>query len=93
MPNYDLSNKPDIEIRLSYNEQIVIIGRLDNNFICWLSVTNITDEDINSQIFNDIAYDKSTKIIASIYNKVLEDKLYKSRYYYKATIKQGKNDD
>ena len=56
-PNYDVSTKNlSIEFHLSPSGELIIIGRLDNNYLCWLSLTTIKDKDTNEEIFNYIPH-------------------------------------
>lgn len=66
--NYDLSDlEVSIEFRINYKKQVLIIGRLDNNYICWYSITNIDDVENNSAIFNYLA-NKRPELISDEYN-------------------------
>lgn len=56
IPNYDLSNKEVyLELYISPEKSVCIIGKLDNNYICWCSITELNNKEINEQIFNYIA--------------------------------------
>ena len=84
-PNYDLSNKElYIETLLNAERELIIIGRLDNNYICWLSRTTIDDIEINSKIFNYLASEKP-KTISTLYC-VLNDDYYEIEKYFKSKL-------
>jgi len=56
IPNYDLDSKElSIVLYLSPDETVCIIGKVDNNYICWVSITNLNDVEKNTKIFNYIA--------------------------------------
>jgi len=56
IPNYDLGNKEVyFELYISQEKTICIIGKKDNNYICWCSITNLNDKENNKKIFNYIA--------------------------------------
>lgn len=89
---YNLSNtKLSVEFLLNSKKELIIIGRLDNNYICWLSRTNINDKKINSEIFNYLASEK-LETISTIYS-VLEDDYYKIEEYFKAKLTRNDKAD
>lgn len=52
-PNYDVSNEYIyFEIYVSSTEEVCIIGKIDNNYICWSSITSTKEVDKNAEIFN-----------------------------------------
>lgn len=56
IPNYDLSNQEIyFELYISPEKSVCIIGKIDNNYICWCSVTKLDDKETNAEIFNYIA--------------------------------------
>jgi len=56
IPNYNLNNKEVyFELYISPEKSVCIIGKLDNNYICWCSVTKLNDKEINAEIFNYVA--------------------------------------
>ena len=68
IPNYDLSDlEVSIEFRINHKKQLLIMGRLDNNYICWYSITNIDDVENNATIFNYLA-SKRPELISDEYN-------------------------
>ncbi|SHO52352.1 hypothetical protein [Anaerocolumna xylanovorans] len=56
IPNYSVSKK-EASIRLYFNREgkVLIIGRIDNNYIHWASFTNTDDKELNAAIFKYIA--------------------------------------
>lgn len=55
IPNYDLSNKEVyFELYVSLDKSLCIIGKIDNNYIVWCSITNLHDKENNREIFNYI---------------------------------------
>lgn len=55
LPNYDLSQRElSIELYFSPQQEVCIIGRLDNNYICWCSLTELEDSETNEKIFNQL---------------------------------------
>lgn len=73
IPNYDVS-KRETSICLYFNRKgkVLIIGRLDNNYIYWASFTNTDDRELNKAIFNYIADDFFQVDIVSSQRNVLE---------------------
>lgn len=73
IPNYDVS-KRETSICLYFNRKgkVLIIGRLDNNYIYWASFTNTDDRELNEAIFNYIADDFFKFDMVSSERKVLE---------------------
>lgn len=68
IPNYDISKKKlYIEIFLNIKKELIVIGRIDNNYICWLSITDVYDKRANSEIFKFISSNQP-KTVASIYS-------------------------
>lgn len=54
-PNYSLDDQEiSFEIYISPDQEVCIIAKLDNNYICWCSITDINDYDTNSSIFQYI---------------------------------------
>ncbi len=86
-PNYDVSIKNmAIEFRLSPNGELIIIGRLDCNYLCWLSLTTIKDKDTNEEIFNYLA--NNTQHLISNEYKVLNNKYEEMRTWFTGIIKK-----
>lgn len=55
-PNYKLEGRVNsISTYLNIKNELLIIGRIDNNYICWLSKTKADDREKNEQIFNYLA--------------------------------------
>ncbi|MBT2756909.1 hypothetical protein J7E71_13245 [Mesobacillus foraminis] len=68
VPNYNLDNKEhSLELFISHNKEVCIIGKLDNNYICWCSLTTVEEYDTNSAIFEYLAY-HPVKMVSNKYN-------------------------
>lgn len=61
------------DIYISPDEEVCIIGKLDNNFSCWCSITSVNDTETNAKIFDYITSVKK-KIISN------EQKVLRSRF-------------
>ncbi|MBT2646791.1 hypothetical protein J7E52_08655 [Bacillus sp. ISL-34] len=56
VPNYNVDDKEvSFDIYISPYQEVCIIGKLDNNYICWCSITTITDYENNSAIFHYVS--------------------------------------
>src|SRR5699024_12110774 len=54
--NYNLENeKIELTVYLNLDKTVCIIGKADNNYCSWLSITNLYDFQINKEIFDFIA--------------------------------------
>ena len=86
MPNYDLDKKEvSIEVYLSPEKAVCMIGRKDNNYICWGSITNLNDKEKNKQIFNYIA-NAQFNIISTEYLALGYEKYNEIRNWYKCSL-------
>jgi hypothetical protein len=55
-PSYDLKGREtSICLSFSKNKEVLIIGKVDNNYIYWASFSKIYDKEKNEAIFNHIA--------------------------------------
>jgi len=92
-PNYDLSNKEVyIELYISKEKKLYIIGKIDNNYICWCSLTNIADKEDNAKIFDHIANNNFT--LFSTEQLVLGKQMYEEiRKWYNCTISRASYED
>lgn len=55
-PNYDVSVRTtNIRLYFTPEEDVIIVGEFDNNYIYWLSVTKADDCEKNEQIFNRVS--------------------------------------
>ncbi|MBU3112717.1 hypothetical protein KPL55_14420 [Clostridium lacusfryxellense] len=55
IPNYEIDKKDiTFEIYISPEKECCILGRLDNNYICWCSMTSIAQRETNVAIFNHL---------------------------------------
>lgn len=85
-PNYDLSNKEIyIELYISKEKELCIIGRIDNNYISWCSLTNIADKEHNAKIFDYIANSKFTAV-SQEYKVLGNDKYAEIQKWYRCAI-------
>ncbi|WP_147300772.1 hypothetical protein [Sporosarcina sp. BI001-red] len=67
MSNYDVKqHEISFVLYLSPEEQVCIIGKLDNNYICWCSITPISDHETNASIFEYVTHQKD-KIISNVH--------------------------
>ena len=52
VPNYKIDDKSIyFDIYLSPDKEVCIIGELDNNYLCWCSITSLSERETNVQIF------------------------------------------
>ena len=77
-PNYNIDNIDiSFDIYVSSKQEVCIIGVLDNNYICWCSITSIEDKEINSSILNYIlkynlkVISNTSKALGSRYQEVM----------------------
>lgn len=67
-PNYDISNKEiSINIYVSHEREVCIVGTIDNNYIGWASITRIEDREENMAILKEISREKFD-YISNLYN-------------------------
>lgn len=92
IPNYDLSYK-DVyfEFKISPEGEVCIIGRVDSNYICWWSVTNLNDIEINEDIFNFIA-NNSFNMHSSEYKVLGYERYDEIRNWYNCNITKANID-
>ncbi|MDR0863260.1 MAG: hypothetical protein LBN30_10935 [Oscillospiraceae bacterium] len=73
LPNYDLSGREfSFDIYLCHTQEICIIGRLDNNYICGLSFSGISNIRRTQTIIDSMAV--GSHVIVSTEYKVLGSK-------------------
>ena len=61
VPNYDLSDKEVyFELYFSPDQTVCMIGKIDNNYLCWYSITKLSDKEVNEKIFNYVANHRFT---------------------------------
>lgn len=74
-PNYDLSDtEVIIEFRINHLKKLAIIGRIDNNYICWFSLTSLDDRETNTRIF-DYLVSERPETVSNEYH-ILSEKDY-----------------
>jgi len=84
--NYDLSNKEVyVELYISKEKELCIIGRIDNNYICWCSLTNVVDKEHNEKIFDYIA-NSEFKAFSQEYKVLGTDKYIEIQKWYRCAI-------
>lgn len=86
IPNYDLSNQEIyFELYISPEKSVCIIGKIDNNYICWCSVTKLNDKETNAEIFHYIA-DNSFNIYSQEYIILGYERYNEIRNWYNCDI-------
>ncbi|WHY87091.1 hypothetical protein QNH39_04295 [Neobacillus novalis] len=54
-PNYKIDDKSIyFDIYISAGKEVCIIGELDNNYLCWCSITSLSERETNVQIFQHL---------------------------------------
>lgn len=67
-PNYQLEGKINsIVFYINRDNDLILIGKADNNYAYWISKTKASDKETNELIFNHIAND-SFQIVSSAYD-------------------------
>lgn len=67
-PNYKIDDKEvSFDIYVSPDKEVCIIGRLDNNYICWASITHLDVSELNVAIF-DYILNRKPVMISNGYN-------------------------
>lgn len=62
-PNYSLDGKQTaIDVYFNDNNEVLIVGFVDNNYIHWASLTKASDKELNEQIFNYISEGEIHKV-------------------------------
>ena len=56
------NKETSIEVYFNDNGQVLIVGVVDNNYIYWASLTDSSDKEINSCIFDYISRGKIRKV-------------------------------
>lgn len=99
-PNYNLDDAEiSFEIYVSPEQEVCIIGKLDNNYICWCSITTITDDENNAAIFDYLIKHKRRTIsnepeaLGDRYGEVknwhkfyIEKQLYQDKYKFYSPV-------
>lgn len=87
-PDYDLKNgELSIELHISPEKELGIVGRIDNSYICWYSITTLSDKEINKEIFNYLAGNQFH--MYSCENNILDSKRYEQiEQWYRCAIKR-----
>ncbi|GLV67406.1 hypothetical protein Bmyc01_60750 [Bacillus mycoides] len=67
-PNYKIDDKEvSFDIYVSPDKEVCILGRLDNNYICWASITHLDVSELNVAIF-DYILNRKPVMISNGYN-------------------------
>ncbi|AAK80469.1 hypothetical protein HGI32_13490 [Clostridium acetobutylicum] len=91
MPNYDVKNKDiSLDVYVSPKQEVCIIGRLDSNYICWCSITNLQKKETTIEILNCLLkYDKkfisNESVLGNLYKEVMS--------WHKLSIKRVEHKD
>jgi len=85
-PNYDLSHKEVyIELYISKEKELFVIGRADNNYICWCSFTKVMDKEHNERIFDCIANNEFARF-SQEYKVLGTGRYVEMQKWYRCTI-------
>jgi len=102
-PNYEVSDKDlSIDIYVSPQEEVCIVGKLDNNYIRWCSITSGSEIETNAEIINNILSNSGEGMYSTDYralgNRYREIKKwhffsfaktwYKDHYRYRSPVSQ-----
>lgn len=100
VPNYPIDDtKIFFDVFVSPQKEACIIGRLDNNYICWCSITHLDDQEINASIFNDLLKTKPSMVsnesnaLGTRYSEVkdwhrfcINKRIYQNEYYFYSPV-------
>lgn len=95
-PNYSIDDQEiAFDAYMSPDQQVCIVGRLDNNYICWCSITHVNDISVNAEIFNHVinqpirSVSTMYRVLSDNYTEVItwhklhiEKRQYNSQDYY-----------
>lgn len=85
-PNYDLSDtEVVIEFRINHLKNLAIIGRIDNNYICWFSRTSLDDKETNARIF-DYLLSERPETVSNEYHILPEEDYIDYKTWFKGRI-------
>lgn len=96
LPNYDISDREiSFDVYISADQQVCILGTVDNNYICWCSITTVDDIEENAAIFNYVSNQSIStvssmfKVLGANYKEVsewhrlhIEKRQYNNQNYY-----------
>ncbi|MDO5519431.1 MAG: hypothetical protein Q4G58_02945 [bacterium] len=86
VPEYDITKKKiHPEFYLSASREVVMIGRIDANYINWLSFSSLDDKELNAKIFNSIINERHPYVSQSA--KVLGKRYYEVKGWLKGEIR------
>jgi hypothetical protein len=92
-PNYKIKNE-DLEfiLYISPQQELCIIGQLDNNYKCWFSITSLEERETNASIFNYL-FNYEYHLVSNEY-QVLKQRYYEIMNWRQIRIvKQHYNDE
>lgn len=85
-PNYNISHKDiDFEIYVSPDEEVCLVGKVDNNYINWCSITRVTQIDTNSEIINYLLSQSTERLYSSLH-KVLGSRYVEISRWHSFTV-------
>ena len=91
-PNYDLSNRQfSFDIYLNFIGDICILGRLDNNYICGLSFSDVLDLGRTQTIINGMM--NAPRSLVSHEYTVLGERYHEIRRWYRMKLSQRSASD
>lgn len=100
-PNYDISNKDFyFEIYVSPGEEVCLLGKIDTNYICWCSITKVTQLNTNEEIINYLLsqsterlYSSHFQVLGSRYEEIrkwhsfiVTKHWHKDHYWYRSPV-------
>ena len=92
IPNYDLSGREfHFNIYLHYTQEICIMGTLDNNYICGLSFSSVSDLVRTQAIIDGMA--NSARSLISTQHKILGERCNDVRKWYRLKLSQEIRED
>lgn len=93
IPNYDLYDKEiSIDLYFSPEETVCIICKVDNNYLCWGSITELNDVKKNKKIFNYIT-DHDLTVFSNEYLALGYEKYEEIKNWYKCEMVRSNKTD
>ncbi|MBM7565520.1 hypothetical protein [Paenibacillus sacheonensis] len=92
-PNYEIGGKEiTFEIYVSPEEEVCVVGTVDNNYICWCSITKGADKDTNVEILNDLLTEPQERLYGTKF-KVLESRYQEIMQWHSFTVSKAWHHD
>lgn len=90
IPNYNVENEEVyLELYFSPQKTLCILGKVDNNYTVWCSITSLEDTITNKDIFNYIAKNRLSNYSSA--SKAVGNKRYDEiRKWYKCSMKKSR---